>query len=88
MIIRARFVLPMGQPPIDDGAVVVEGDKITAVGKTSEIRAAHTGEVRDLGERVHHRRSRARVGFRRNRPADHHDRRGATLRSARGEEGS
>jgi len=52
MIIRARFVLPMGQPPIDDGAVVVEGDKITAVGKTSEIRAAHTGEVRDLGERV------------------------------------
>lgn len=52
MIIRARHVLPMDQPPIDDGAVVVEGDKIVAVGKTSEIRAAHTGEVRDLGERV------------------------------------
>jgi aminodeoxyfutalosine deaminase len=52
MIIRARYVLPMDQPPIDDGAVVVEGDKIVAVGKTSEIRAAHTGEVRDLGERV------------------------------------
>jgi aminodeoxyfutalosine deaminase len=52
MIIRARYVLPMDQPLIDDGAVVVEGDKIVAVGKTSEIRAAHTGEVRDLGERV------------------------------------
>jgi len=52
MIIRARYVLPMDQPPIEDGAVVVEGDKIVAVGKTSGIRAAHTGEVRDLGERV------------------------------------
>jgi cytosine/adenosine deaminase-related metal-dependent hydrolase len=52
MIIRARYVLPMDQPPIDDGAVVVEGDKIVAVGKTSEIRAAHPGEMLDLGERV------------------------------------
>ena len=52
MIIRARYVLPMDQPPIDDGAVVVEGDKIVAVGKTADIRAAHAGEVRDLGERV------------------------------------
>ena len=52
MILRARYVLPMDQPPIDDGAVVVNGCDIVAVGKTSEIRAAHTGEVRDLGERV------------------------------------
>src|SRR5580704_4913480 len=52
MIIRARYVLPMDQPPIEDGAVVVNGDKIVAVGKTSEIRAGHTGEMRDLGERV------------------------------------
>ena len=52
MIIRARHVLPMNQPPIEDGAVVVEGGDIVAVGKTSEIRAAHNGEVRDLGERV------------------------------------
>jgi cytosine/adenosine deaminase-related metal-dependent hydrolase len=52
MIIRARYVLPMDQPPIEDGAVVVDGDKIVAVGKAAEIRAAHTGEVRDLGERV------------------------------------
>ena len=42
----------MDQPPIEDGAVVIEGDVVTAVGKTAEIRAAHTGEVRDLGERV------------------------------------
>jgi len=42
----------MDQPPIEDGAVVIEGDRVTAVGKTAEIRAAHTGEVRDLGERA------------------------------------
>src|SRR5882724_8743630 len=52
MIFRARYVLPMDQPPIEDGAVVVEGDNIVAVGRTSEIRTAHVGEVRDLGERV------------------------------------
>jgi len=42
----------MDQPPIENGAVVVEGDNIVAVGNASEIRAAHTGDVRDLGERV------------------------------------
>jgi len=52
MILRARYVLPMDQPPIDDGAVAINGDTIVAVGKSAEIRAAHTGDVRDLGERV------------------------------------
>src|SRR2546428_12298170 len=52
MILRAQYVLPMDQPPIEDGAVVIEGDTIVAVGKTADIRAAHAGEVRDLGERV------------------------------------
>lgn len=52
MILRARIVLPMSQPPIADGAVVVEDDRIVAVGPTSEIQAAHTGDVRDLGDVV------------------------------------
>ncbi len=52
MILRARYVLPMDQPPIEDGAVAIEGDTIVAVGKTADVRAAHTGDVRDLGERV------------------------------------
>src|SRR5580700_2801412 len=52
MILRARHVLPMNQPPIEDGAVAIEGDTIVAVGTHAEIRAAHTGDVRDLGERV------------------------------------
>src|ERR1700733_5825795 len=52
IILRARYVLPMDQPPIEDGAVAIEGDTIVAVGKTADVRAAHTGEVRDLGEQV------------------------------------
>lgn len=47
MILRAKLVVPMSQPPIDDGAVAVEGDTIVAVGKASELAG---GEVRDLGE--------------------------------------
>ena len=70
-------------------AIITEAAQLSEfVPKQADDTQLEIGEVRDLGERVHHRRSRARVGFRRNRPADHHDRRGATLRSARGEEGS
>ena len=42
----------MAQPPIEDGAVVVGGDSIVAVGPTPDIRAAHAGEMKDLGEVV------------------------------------
>jgi cytosine/adenosine deaminase-related metal-dependent hydrolase len=42
----------MDQPPIEDGAVAINGDTIVAVGKSADIRAAHTGDVCDLGERV------------------------------------
>ena len=52
MILRARYVLPMDEPPIEDGAVAIDGDSVTAVGKAAQIRAAHAGEVRDLGDRV------------------------------------
>ena len=52
MILRARTVVPISQTPIEDGAVVVTGNTITAVGPFAEIRAAHSGEVTDLGERV------------------------------------
>ena len=46
--LRAKLVVPMGQPPIEDGAVAIEGDKIVAIGPASEV----TGDVRDLGEVV------------------------------------
>ena len=52
MILRARTVVPISHAPIEDGAVVVSGNTITAAGPFAEIRAAHSGEVTDLGERV------------------------------------
>ena len=35
MILRARIVVPVCTPPIDDGAVVMVGGRITAVGAWS-----------------------------------------------------
>ena len=52
MILRARTVLPMDRPPLDDGAVVVLGDTIAAIGPWQEVRAAHSEEVRDIGDGV------------------------------------
>lgn len=50
MIIRARFVVTMDGPPIENGAVAVSGDQIVDVGKFGEIEAP--GEVLDLGEQA------------------------------------
>jgi len=52
MILRAGVVLPISGAPIPNGAVAVSGNTITAVGSFEEIRAAHGGEVIDLGERA------------------------------------
>jgi aminodeoxyfutalosine deaminase len=52
MIIRSRVVATMAGEPIDDGAVAVEGKRITGVGKFAEVKRDHPGEVLDLGERI------------------------------------
>jgi cytosine/adenosine deaminase-related metal-dependent hydrolase len=52
MIIRARTVVPMVGDPIDNGAVVVNGNKIAAVGRFDDVRREHNGELLDLGESV------------------------------------
>ena len=52
IILRARHVLPIVAPAIRDGAVVVESGRIVAVGAFADIRAAHGGDVTDLGEQV------------------------------------
>ena len=52
MILRARFVVTMDGPPIEDGAVAIYGNRITAVGRWSELRSGGGGECIDLGERV------------------------------------
>jgi aminodeoxyfutalosine deaminase len=51
-ILRARVVVPVSSPPIHDGAVVVEGNRIAAVGAHAEIAQKFSGEATDLGERT------------------------------------
>ena len=52
MIIRARVVAPMAGEPIDNGAVVVEGNRIVSVGGFADVKREHPGEVLDLGEQI------------------------------------
>jgi len=52
MIIRARTVVPMEGAPIENGAVVVDGDTIATVGRFEEIRRNYGGEIADLGEKI------------------------------------
>ena len=40
-IFRARYLLPIGAPPLEDGALLVEGGRIAAVGSWRELAAAH-----------------------------------------------
>ncbi|HEY2712500.1 MAG TPA: amidohydrolase family protein [Chthoniobacterales bacterium] len=48
---RAHTIVTMTGPPIDNGAVAIEGDRIAAVGPFQEIKASG-GELQDLGEVV------------------------------------
>ena len=50
MIIRARWVVTMDGPPIENGAVAVNGATIAAVGRWDDVRAATSGDLVDLGE--------------------------------------
>ena len=53
MIIRARVVLTMDGPPIENGAVAVSDDRIVDVGRFSEVLKIHSGdEIVDLGEQA------------------------------------
>ena len=53
MIIRARAVVTMDGPPIENGAVAVSRNRIIDVGKFPEISARHSGQqLIDLGEQV------------------------------------
>ncbi|MSR65809.1 MAG: hypothetical protein EXS29_00355 [Pedosphaera sp.] len=52
MILRARVVLPISRPPIENGAVAVEDGRITAVGAWPELARTPAGEIKDLGEVV------------------------------------
>jgi aminodeoxyfutalosine deaminase len=53
MIIRARVVVTMDGPPIDNGALAISGDQIVDVGKFSEVSKRQSNqEIVDLGEQV------------------------------------
>jgi cytosine/adenosine deaminase-related metal-dependent hydrolase len=52
MIIRARAVAPIVGDPIENGAVVVKGNKIADVGRFGDLRRNYQGNVLDLGESV------------------------------------
>lgn len=52
LILRARAVLPIWRPPIEDGAVVVSGAEIVAVDDWRSIRSEHSGTVCDFGDAI------------------------------------
>ncbi len=52
MILRARTVLPISGPPLENGALVVRGRRIEAAGRWREVRGSAGHKVIDLGEVV------------------------------------
>ncbi|MEO8044596.1 MAG: amidohydrolase family protein [Spartobacteria bacterium] len=52
MIYRARTVVTMDGAPIENGAVAIQGEQISEVGRWDEVRAGQSGPVTDLGEAV------------------------------------
>jgi cytosine/adenosine deaminase-related metal-dependent hydrolase len=50
MIIRARMILTMDGPPIENAAVAVEGNRIVAVGLVPDLAWVSEGPVLDLGD--------------------------------------
>ncbi|TYO99639.1 cytosine/adenosine deaminase-related metal-dependent hydrolase [Geothermobacter ehrlichii] len=52
-IYTARYLVPVASPPVEGGALLVEGERIAAVGRFDEIVAQTAGaEVVDFGESV------------------------------------
>ena len=52
MIVRARTVVTMDGPPIENGAVAVSRNRIVDVGRFDDIKTRNAGNTVDLGEQV------------------------------------
>src|SRR5215204_5627124 len=52
MILRARLVVPMAGPPIEDGAIAISGERIDWIGPWRDAPPHISGNVSDLGEVV------------------------------------
>ncbi len=50
MILRARVVVPVSQPPMENGAVIISRNRIRGIGAWRHLRTRATGEVVDLGD--------------------------------------
>lgn len=50
MILRARVILPISAPPIEDGAVVINGSKISCLASFRHLRRHARKKIVDLGE--------------------------------------
>jgi cytosine/adenosine deaminase-related metal-dependent hydrolase len=50
MILRARTLLPVSRPPLDNGAVVISGNRIRAAGSWPDLQSQANGPVLDLGD--------------------------------------
>jgi len=50
LLLRARVVVPLTRPPIADGAVLITGKRIEAVGRWKDFRNEPGEEATDLGE--------------------------------------
>jgi cytosine/adenosine deaminase-related metal-dependent hydrolase len=50
MLLRARIVLPVARPPLEDGAVRISGGRIAAVGRWRDLLKHTHRHVHDLGE--------------------------------------
>ena len=50
MILRARIVVPVTAPPLEDGAVLISGGRIVEIGRWADLRRGATGPVHDLGD--------------------------------------
>jgi cytosine/adenosine deaminase-related metal-dependent hydrolase len=51
-VLRARLVLPVSSPPIEDGAIRLSGNRIDSVGRWCEISRNGSADVIDLGETI------------------------------------
>jgi len=52
LLLRTRVVLPVSRPPIHDGAVLIAGRRIAAVGSWRELSSRSRKKTLDLGETV------------------------------------
>jgi aminodeoxyfutalosine deaminase len=50
LLLRSRIVLPVARPPVENGAVLISGNRVAAVGRWEELQ--NSAEVVDLGDSV------------------------------------